>query len=258
MLTTARRSRGVLTAGLATCLASAALLTACAGGGGSDDAAASSSPSESEAEETPAPDLASGLLPADAFGPEASVVSITLEQLQQGAGAVAANAEGVEITPEACAAAVQGTQPSFDDFGDVAAESATIGSAVTVEVLVRGGPTKDAVDELADAAERCPEAQITSPQIGQATVTFEALPVDDLGDGAALLRYTTTVSLPDGTQATVPALIGAVQDSDRLVVLMNLDAGAATPGGTPAAPQDPAAFAGLLEQAYEVQADALD
>jgi hypothetical protein len=255
MPTTARRSRGVLTAGLV----SAALLTACAGGDESADAAAgSSSPESSEAQETPAPDLAAGLLPAAAFGPEAAVVAITLEQLEQGAGAVAAGAEGVQITPEACAAAVEGTQPSFEDFGDVAAESATIGSATTVEVLVRGGPTKDAVEQLADAAQRCPQAQITSPQIGTATVTFEALPVDDLGDGAAMLRYTTTVSLPDGTQATVPALIGAVQDSDRLLVLMSLDAGAATPGGTSAAPQDPAAFADLLGQAHEAQAEALD
>jgi hypothetical protein len=39
---------------------------------------------------------------------------------------------------------------------------------------------------LSAAAERCPQAQITPP---------------NLGDGAALLRYTTVVSLPDGTQA---------------------------------------------------------
>jgi hypothetical protein len=82
---------------------------------------------------------------------------------------------------------VKGTQPSFDAFDDVVAQSATIGSAATVEVLVRGGPIKDAVEQLSAAAERCPQAQITSPQIGQAAVTFEALPVDDLGDGAALL-----------------------------------------------------------------------
>jgi hypothetical protein len=138
------------------------------------------------------------------------------------------------------------------------AQSATIGSAATVEVLVRGGPTKDAVAQLSGAAERCPQAQITSPEIGRATVTFEELPVDDLGDGAALLRYTTAVSLPDGTQATVPALIGAVQDSDRLLIMMSLDASGAIPGGGAAAPQDPAAFADLLEQAYEAQAEALD
>jgi hypothetical protein len=153
---------------------------------------------------------------------------------------------------------VKGTQPEFDDFGDVAAQTATTGSATTVEVLVRGGPTKDTVDLLKAAAERCPQAQITAPEFGQATITFESIPVEDLGDGAALLRYTTAVSLPDGTQATIPALIGAVQDDDRLLVLMNLQTSALSGGAVAdAAPMDPAAFTGLLEQAYEVQAEAL-
>jgi hypothetical protein len=254
MLITARRRCGVLAAGLA----ATALLSSCAGDDDGTQAAATGSSASSSAEETPAPDLASGLLPADAFGPEATVVAISLEQLQQGSGVAAAGAEGLQITPEGCATAVKGAQPSFDDFEDVVAQSATVGSAATVEVLTRGGPIKDAVDQLAAAAERCPQAQITSPQIGQATVTFESLPVDDLGDGAALLRYTTVVNLPDGTQVSIPALIGAVQDGDRLLVLMNLDAGGATPGAAPAAPQDPAAFADLLAQAYDTQASALD
>ena len=185
-------------------------------------------------------------------------MAITLDQLQKGTGVAAAGAAGVQITPEACATAVQGTQPSFDAFDDVVAQSATTGTASTVEVLVRGGPTKDAVEQLASAAERCPQAQITSAQIGQATITFEALPVDDLGDGAALLRYTTVVTLPDGSQVTIPALIGAVEDGDRLLVLMNLDAGGASPGAAPAAPQDPAAFADLLAQAYDAESAALD
>jgi hypothetical protein len=190
------------------------VLSAC---GGDDDSngAASSTTAESSAAETsepeePQPDLASGLLPASAFGPGASVVAVTAEQLQQGAGLAAAGAENMQVTPKDCSAAVAGTQPEFDDFDDVAAEAATVGSAVTVEVLVRGGPIDDAVAQLAEAPERCPTAQISSPEIGQATLTFEALPVDDLGDGAALLRYTTALTLPDGTQATVPALIGVV------------------------------------------------
>jgi hypothetical protein len=252
---TTRRVRGLLAAGLA----STALLTACAGNGGSDAAASSSSASGSSTpEETPAPDLASGLLQADAFGPDATVTAVSPEQLKQGAGIAAAGADGLEITPAECGAVVEGTQPKFDDFGDVAAQTASVGSAATVEVLLRGGPTKDAVRQLSEAAQRCPQARVTSPEIGQATVAFENLPVDDLGDGAALLRYTTTVSLPDGTQATVPALIGAVQDGDRLLILMNLDAGGVVPGTSAAAPLDPAAFVDLLEQAHEAQAEALD
>jgi hypothetical protein len=254
MRSSARRTYGALAL-----TASVLLLPAC-GGGDDGEAAGSSSAASSSAEETPAPDLASGLLPADAFGPDASVISITAEQLQQGAGLAAANAEDLQITPEECAASVEGTQPQFDDFDDVAAQSATSGSATTVEVLVRGGPTKDTDDLLEAAAERCPQAQITSPQFGQATITFESLEVDDLGDGAALLRYTTAVALPDGTQATVPALIGAVQDGERLLILMNLETSALSGGGAAAgaAPVDPAAFADLLAQAYEAQAEALD
>jgi hypothetical protein len=61
------------------------------------------------------------------------------------------------------------------------------------------------------------------------------------------------VTAPDGTRTTVPALVGAFQDGDRLGVLTTLS-DPRTPN--PAAP-DAAAFAALVEQAYEVQADAL-
>lgn len=247
-----RTARGILAVTV-----SALLVAGCGSDDDGDDSASSSAPSSSAAEESPEADLASGLLPADAFGADASVVAISPEQLAQGAGLAASNAEGLEITPEECAVAVEGTQPDFDDFDDVAAQSATTGSGTTVEVLVRGGPIEDTVGQLEESAARCPQAQVTSPDIGQATITFEPLEVDDLGDGAALLRYTTAVSLPDGTQATVPALIGAVQDGDRVLILMNLET-AALAGGGAAAPADPAAFADLLAQAYEAQAAALD
>jgi hypothetical protein len=239
-------------------VAACTLVGACGGGEPADEAAGSSTASSSAA--TGAPDLASGLLAAEAFGPDATVAAITPEQLHQGAGVAASRAKDLQITPAECAAAVERTQPDFDDFDDVAAQSATTGSATIVEVLVRGGPTKDTVDLLDTAAERCPQAQITSPQFGQARITFESLPVDDLGDGAAVLRYTTTVNMPDETHATVPALIGAVQDHDRLLVLLHLESGDWPGGGAAvgAAPADPAAFTDLLEEAYAAQAEALD
>jgi hypothetical protein len=236
--------------------ATVALGTACGSGDGGDKASSSSPASSSAAAESEAPDLASGLLAAEAFGPDAAVVAISPDQLAQGAGLAASSSEDLQITPEQCAVAVEGTQPDFDDFDDIAAQSATTGSATTVEVLVRGGPTKDTVGQLEEAAARCPQAQITSPDIGSATITFEPLEVADLGDAAALLRYTTAVALPDGTQATVPALIGAVQDGNRVLILMNLETSAIAGGGA-GAPADPAAFADLLEQAYEAQAEAL-
>ena len=233
-------------------------LAACGGDDAPDQAAASSSAAEtSEAEEAPEPDLASGLLPADAFGAEATVVAVTAEQLQQGALLAQANADDVQVTPKDCSAAVAGAQPDFSDFDDVAAEAATIGTQSVVEVLVRGGPVQDVFEQLAGAAERCPSAQVTAPQIGQAQLTFENLPVADLGDGATLVRNTVALSLPDGTEATVPTLIAAALDGDRLLMLITVDAGAAA-GGAPSAPHSPDAFGALLEQAFEVQAAALD
>ncbi|CCG04209.1 hypothetical protein [Blastococcus saxobsidens] len=237
-------------------LASTVLLAGCGGDEEPGGSPAATSTSTATATSTPAdeprePDLASGLLPAEAFGPEATVVAVSPEQLEQGAG-LAAEAEELQITPESCRATVDGMQPDIYDFEDIAAQTATTGASSTVEMLMRGGPLEDTVAQLAEAAERCPTAQMTSPEIGQATVTFENLPVEDLGDGAALLRYTTSLSAPDGSQVSLPTLIGAVEDGDRLLLLVNIDA-----GQDPAAATDPAAFADLLEQAYEAQADAL-
>jgi len=232
--------------------AAVVLLAGCGGNGGADEAGGSSTATSSSAAESSAPDLASGLLPAEAFPDDATVVAVSLEQLRAGAG-IATLGEAFTITPEECAPAVQGTQPDLDAFDDVTGLSASSPSGVTVEILMRGGPTTAAVDLLAAAVERCPQAQITSPQIGTATVTFEAIPVPDLGDGAVALRFTTAVTAPDGTQTTVPALVGAFEDGDRLGVLTAL----ADPRTPDAPAPDPAAFSALLEQAYEVQADAL-
>jgi hypothetical protein len=245
--------------GLATALSASVLLCGCGDGGGGRDAAASSS--SSPAAGTSAPDLAGGLLPAESFGPDATVVALSLEQLRAGTG-LAALGKDLTITPEACATAVQRTQPDLDAFDDVAGVSATTGPSATVEILLRGGPTEGAVDQMAQAVRRCPHAQVTSPELGTVTVDFATLPVADLGDGAAAMRYTTSVTTPDGAHVTVPVLVGAVEDGDRLVVLISLadPTGGAAAGGsvTPApAPLDPAAFTDLLQQAYQVEADAL-
>ncbi len=248
----ASRLRGLVAAGLL----STAVLTGCGGDDADAEPRADSDAKAAEAssKEEPEVDLAAGLLPADAFGPEAVVTSLPREALEQGAGLTATLA-GVQITPEACTAAVQGTQPDLEDFEDIAAVSAEEGTTAVVEMLVRGGPTGGTVDQLAGAAERCPEAQLSSPEIGQATVLFEDLPVGDLGDGAAALRYTTVITLPDGTQVSVPALLGAVEDGDRLLVLTSL---AVDPSGATVPTLDADAFLALLERAYETQAAELD
>ncbi|RBY97884.1 hypothetical protein DQ237_03000 [Blastococcus sp. TF02-8] len=242
----AHRLPAVLVAGLA----GVTLLSGCGGDDGSDGAAASSS--AAPASETEAPDLASGLLPAEAFGPGATVVAVSPEQLAQGAG-LAAGTEDADIQPESCRAAVEGTQPDLEDFDDVAAVSATSGGTATVEMLIRGGPLEDAVEQLGQAAERCPQAQVTLPELGQASISFETLPVDELGDGSALVRYTTVVTGPDGMQVSVPTVIGAVEDGDRLLVLLTIVADPTQAG----AGIDQTAFADLLRKAFDTQADAL-
>ena len=257
---TPRPRAGAAVAGLAC----AVLLSACGGG---DAAPAASSgatadpappsvdpptPSGGAGEATgtvggPTSGLAGGLLPAEAFGAGATVTPLSRAQLEQGA-ALAADPGSLTITPEGCAAAVEGTQPQIEDYDEVAAQSATVGGSTTVEVLLRGKATAGAVDVLADAATNCPEARISSPQLGEAVLTFEALDVPDVGDGAAAVRYTTTLT-QGGQEVSVPALVGLVRDGDRVITLLTI----VTDGSQP----DATAFASLLEQAFEVQAEAL-
>ena len=243
------RRTGVLVAGVS---CAAVLLSGCAGGAqpAAEPGTSSTAPAPATATGTdavPAGGLAEGLLPAEAFGAGATVVPVSREQLEQGAG-LAADPASLEITPESCAAAVEGTQPQIEDFDEVAAQSATAGGATTVEVLLRGEATAGAVEGLAGAAAGCPEAVISSPELGEARVRFENLEVPDLGDGAAAVRYTTTLT-QGGQEVSVPTLVGLVQDGDRAITLLTI----ATDGSQP----DATAFTSLLEQAFEVQAEAL-
>jgi hypothetical protein len=245
-------------------LATAVLLTACGGGdveGSASPASSSSSEPSSESpsgssapESSGAPssgtDLAPGLLPAEAFGPGAQVTPLTEQQLEQGAAAVGSSNEGLQVSPPECEQAVKGTQPSFDEYDDVAAQVSVLGTTTTVQTLASGGPAEDAVATFDEQVGTCREVQVTSPEVGTLTITFDPIEVPDLGDGSAGISFTTTATGPDGQQVTVPALVGAVQDGERVVVLLSTDTG----GGR----LDPTAFTDLLQQAYDTQAAALD
>lgn len=215
------------------------------------DASSSSSSSSSSSASAPsssggADDLTAGLLPEDAFGAGATVSPVT--EADVAAGSAAGSLEGATITPESCAQAVQKSQPSIEDLDGFAAQAASSGTTITVEVITQGAPGDPAAD-LASAVQLCPQATITSPEIGTATITFALLDVPDIGDGSAALTYTTTVTGPDGSQLAIPAQVGVAVDGDRAVTLLSTSV-----GGT----LDPAAFAELLRQAYEYQADQLD
>ncbi len=256
MSTARSRWAGSLTAGLL----GAAALAGC----GSDEVAgqgqAAPAPSSSAGAPTStggssgAPedvaDLSAGLLPAEAFGAGAQATPVTADQLQQqsslgGLGGL----QDVTVTPEACAPAVTSMQPGLDDLTGLGAQTVTVGSSGTAEVLAEGPGVTDGLDQLASTAQTCPEATITAPTIGTATATFAELDVPDLGDGSAGMTMTISLTGPDGQPVTVPLLLGMVADGDRLVSLTTTDPTGAT---------DPAAFGALLQQAYEHQADALD
>jgi hypothetical protein len=248
-----RRSLGVLTAGL---LGAAALAGCGSEVEGQASASSSSSPagSSSASESTEAlddvADLSAGLLPAEAFGAGAQVTPITADQIAQGQNQLGGlGAQDMTITPESCAPAVKSVQPGLDDLEGLGAQTATVGSGATVEILAEGKGIAEGVDQLASTVDSCPQATITAPQIGTANVTFTALEVPDLGDGSAGLTMTMSITGPDGQQVTVPVLLGMVRDGDRLVALTATD---------PTGASDPAAFATLLREAYDHQADALD
>jgi hypothetical protein len=236
-------------------LACAVVLAACGSdeppGGAADSP--SSSPPASTSSSAPAQSteessrLTPGLLPADAFGKQATVVPLSREQLRRSAG-LAADPADLEVSPKSCTDVLSSTQPPIDDYDDAAAQGATVGATTTVEVLLQGEETSKAVATLAQAVESCPEAQIRSPEVGEATLTFETLDAPDVGDAVAAVRYTTTLTR-NGQEVSVPALVGLVQDGDRLITLLTI----ATDGSSP----DASTFTSLLEQAFEVQAEEL-
>ncbi|MGY1640988.1 hypothetical protein ACI782_07595 [Geodermatophilus sp. SYSU D00703] len=239
------RPTSVLAAGVV----AGAVLAGCAAAGGAPEGsgAGSSAAGPSPAAGT---DLTAGLLPAEAFGADARVTPVTERQLAQGATAATGSLAGAQVTPEPCAAAVRGTQPQVDQFDDLAAQVAVRGSTTTVELLSLGGPVDDVVTQFSEQVAACPEAQVTSPEVRTATISFTEVEVPDLGEGSAAVSFTTAATTPDGVRVTVPAVIGLVRDGDRLVTLVTTD----PQGG----PLDEAGFTALLEQAHEVQAAQLD
>ena len=248
-----RRTVGLLSAGLF----GVSALTACGSTveGTASPAVTVTSGSASASSSAPADpeDLSAGLLPAEAFGPGSQLTPITADQLlaQQGQlGGGLGGLAGLTVTPESCAPAVAGIQPGLDDLTGLAAQTAQTGSTAVAEVIVAGPAVAGSLDDIDRSLADCPEATITAPQIGTATVTFTPLDVPDLGDGSAALTMSLTVTGPDGTPLTVPVQLGMALDGDRLVSLTATD-----PTGVG---EDPAAFGELLRQAFDHQHTALD
>jgi hypothetical protein len=242
-----RRSLRRSSAGVTAALAAAGLLAGCTGGSGtSADAGSPLGAASPVAATAPAPagaaaqDLSRGLLAADAFGPGATVRSVTLAELQQQLAAVPGGLgsalAGVQITPPACATALQGLGAGLVGITDLAGEGARTGARGTAEALVRS------------TVGACRQAQVTSPH-GTATVTLDEVSVPALGDGAAAVQATAVLTPADRAPVTVSGLLGLVRDGDRLLLL-----GTAAPG---AAAPDRASFALLLQKAFDTESSAL-
>ena len=242
-----RRPGAVLAA-----VAAVGLVAGCAGGGSGGGKAAGSSPAASSSSgSVTGSQLTKGLLPADAFGTDATVVGLTLEQLKQSTATLGSGSTaGMQVDPPSCAAAVQGTSPNLDQVDDLAAQSATGPSGATVEALMTGSPVKGAAEKLRGNAAACPQATVTTPSSGTVTLTFRSIPLKAMGSDAAAVQLTTTLTKPDGSTLSVPALLGAVEDHHRLLLLITAGTGGAAP--------DQGAFTALLEKAYSTQASALD
>lgn len=233
--------------------------------GASSSSSSSSSSAASGARQSP---LSKGLLPASAFGAQANVVSLTLQQLQQQqSNGALGDTSGAQVNPPQCAAALKGSQPDPTKAKDLVAQSATTapsggGPAVlTVEEILQGGAAAQAVDQLKSISTACPKVTVTLPQGGGAVLTFSPLDVSAVGGQAAAVTLTTTVSAPGQPGVSVPALVGGVQDGDRVVLLITANAKApsaatGTATASPPAP-DPAAFTALLKLAYITEKKAL-
>ncbi|GHE08087.1 hypothetical protein [Klenkia taihuensis] len=231
---------------------SASLLLA--GCGASTPAASGDAPEVAPAAATEeAPALADGLLPADRFAPGGTVTQVTGDEfaaLLGGDHADHGSPADVTVTPQACVDALTAARTALGDpsaVEDAAGQYTRTGFTGTGEVLATGGPAATVVGTLTDAVAACPTATVATP-MGQAVVTFGTVTTPDLGDAAAVVPVTVTVTRDQGPGMTGSALVGVVSDGDRVL-------GLAT-GGLGAAP-DAAAFDALLADAAQHAADTL-
>lgn len=249
---------------VAVVLAAGMTTAGCAGAVGEAAAPGAVSPAAAtgEAPATGA-DLRERLLPAAAFGEDATVVSLALEQLGSGLGAMFPGGmfpggmlpggmpEGATVEPALCGAALSALPGAGEDAGTAAGSGA--GSAPAVAAQVAVGPQGGAVQVLAESPRiegarlpvdqllaACSTVTIRGADGAVTTVDLAELPVPDLGDASAGLQVTVT----SGGRA-VSGLVGVVVDGPRGLLLAQ--------GGGPGAP-DPGAFTALLTEAGETAA----
>jgi hypothetical protein len=232
----------------ASAAASASLLLA---GCGATDTAVT--PAAATAPAAPAADLADGLLPADQFAPGGTVTQVTPAEFAAALGGDQAH-EGdpgqITVTPTACTDALTAARTALGDPADVddaVGQYTRSGFGGTAELLATGGPAATVVGTLTDAVAACPTATVDTA-MGQAVITFGAVGAPALGDAAAVVPVSVTVTPGQGPAMTGAALLGVVSDGDRVLALATAGLGTVP---------DQAAFESLLAAAQQHAADTL-
>jgi hypothetical protein len=216
-----------------------ALLTGCGSqpaGGAAAPAPASEAAATGSVATTPE-ELRNALLPASAFGPDATVIGLSLDQLGQLPG-LGELPEGTSAEPAPCGAALAMVPRAAADLPTLVARGAWTGEVRSLEVLADGpamAGLRLPVDQLLAT---CAQMTVTAADGPVTTVGLTALDTPALGDAAAGL--TVTVTRPQGT---VSALVGVVSLGSRAVLLVQV-------GGAGAVP-DEAGFTALLTQATD-------
>lgn len=222
-----------------------ALAAACGGGGGDGGAAPSSASSAAytSQEEEPASteELSAALLPAEAFGPDADVVKISVDEISTATGG--GLPPGATVQPANCAQLAGSAQLSPEDFGAIVAQTATSPTSITVEVLAESEQIDSALPGFDDVPAECRQFTVTAQDGTAATVTSAPLDVPSLGDASGGVTLTVALRGPDGSSLTVPTLIAVAAEGQRLLFLQQVS--------PQAAPLDPAAFSALFEEAFE-------
>ena len=214
---------------------------------GSSPSTPTALPSGAAPSTEPVDALAAGLLPAEAFGPDAQVTSLDADDLADaGPGGLP---PGGTVTPAECAQGLGAVQPTPEDLDSAVALAAATPTVVTVELLAEDdGIDAGAAAGFEDLLTRCARVTLGAPDGTSATVDFRALDVPDVGEASGGIAFTVSASATDGSSAVIPCLLAVAVDGRRLVFLEQVSADGA--------PLDEAAFADLFEQAFEAQQDA--
>jgi len=232
MRTSARAAVAVLAAGAA--------LTGCGASGDTASTGAVSEAAATSSAAVSAADLRDGLLPATAFGEDATVVGLSLEQLGD-LPALVGLPQGATVQPALCGTALtmlSKAAPGTGSLPTLVAEGAFTNDVRTLEVLA-DGPALDGLDLPVDQLlAGCSTVTVTAADGAVTTVDLAALDVPDLGDATTGLQVTVT-----GPQGTAAALVGVVSQGSRAVLVVQTGAAGAAPGA--------AGFGALLGRAAD-------